>query len=184
MSRIGRKPIPLPRGVQVAQEGQRITVTGPRGSLTREFHPRMTIQVSDGAITVARPDDTKESKALHGLTRALLANMVTGVTQGFQKRLEINGVGYRAEQQGTDILLRVGFSHPVKITPPQGIKLSTDSAGHIVTVEGNDKELVGEVAAKIRDVRKPEPYQGKGIAYVGEVIRRKAGKAGKAGGRK
>jgi large subunit ribosomal protein L6 len=138
----------------------------------------MTIDVAESVITVSRPADDKPNKALHGLTRVLLANMVLGVTQGFQKRLEFNGVGYRADQAGENINLQVGFSHPVKILPPEGIKLVVEQAGHILVVEGNDKELVGEVAAKIRAVRKPEPYKGKGIAYQGEVIRRKAGKAG------
>lgn len=178
MSRIGRLPIPVPQSVQVRQEGQRVWIKGPRGELTREFHPNMKIDVAESVITVSRPADDKPNKALHGLTRVLLANMVLGVTQGFQKRLEFNGVGYRADQAGENINLQVGFSHPVKILPPVGIKLVVEQAGHILVVEGNDKELVGEVAAKIRAVRKPEPYKGKGIAYQGEVIRRKAGKAG------
>jgi large subunit ribosomal protein L6 len=178
VSRIGRLPIPVPQSVQVRQEGQRVWIKGPRGELTREFHPNMKIDVAESVITVSRPADDKPNKALHGLTRVLLANMVLGVTQGFQKRLEFNGVGYRADQAGENINLQVGFSHPVKILPPVGIKLVVEQAGHILVVEGNDKELVGEVAAKIRAVRKPEPYKGKGIAYQGEVIRRKAGKAG------
>lgn len=178
MSRIGRLPIPVPQSVQVRQEGQRVWIKGPRGELTREFHPNMKIDVAESVITVSRPADDKPNKALHGLTRVLLANMVLGVTQGFQKRLEFNGVGYRADQAGENINLQVGFSHPVKILPPVGIKLVVEQAGHILVVEGNDTELVGEVAAKIRAVRKPEPYKGKGIAYQGEVIRRKAGKAG------
>ena len=177
MSRIGRMPVPVPQGVKVRQEGSRVTIQGPRGELTREFHPNITIKLLDNAISVTRFDDKPYNRALHGLTRALLANMVTGVTQGFQKRLEINGVGFRADQQGEAIVLQVGFSHPVRIIPPQGIKVVAEQTTRIV-VEGNDKELVGEVAAKIRAVRKPEPYQGKGIAYAGEVIRRKAGKAG------
>jgi large subunit ribosomal protein L6 len=182
VSRIGRMPVPVPDGVKPLQEGNRVTIEGPRGVLTREFHPNITITISQtpegrGVINCTRPDDAPYNKALHGLTRAMLANMVTGVTQGFQKRLEINGVGFRADQQGEAIVLQVGFSHPVRITPPQGIKIVAEQTTRIV-VEGNDKELVGEVAAKIRAVRKPEPYQGKGIAYQGEVIRRKAGKAG------
>ena len=177
MSRIGRMPVPVPQGVKVRQEGSRVTIQGPRGELTREFHPNITIKLLDNAISVTRFDDKPYNRALHGLTRALLANMVAGVTQGFQKRLEINGVGFRADQQGEAIVLQVGFSHPVRIIPPQGIKVVAEQTTRIV-VEGNDKELVGEVAAKIRAVRKPEPYQGKGIAYAGEVIRRKAGKAG------
>ncbi len=177
MSRIGRMPVSVPQGVVVRREGNRVTIQGPRGELTREFHSNITITLSENVIVVTRPDDTPYNKALHGLTRAVLANMVTGVTQGFQKRLEINGVGFRADQQGEALVLQVGFSHPVRIVPPQGIRLVAEQTTRIV-VEGNDKELVGEVAAKIRAVRKPEPYQGKGIAYAGEVIRRKAGKAG------
>ncbi len=178
MSRIGRMPVSVPPAVKVSQQGNRITVQGPKGELTCEFHPKMTITFSDNALRVSRPDDSKASKALHGLTRALLANMVTGVTQGFQKRLEINGVGYRADQQGEAVVLQVGFSHPVRIVPPKGIKLVVEQGGRGIIVEGSDKELVGEVAAEIRAVRKPEPYKGKGIAYAGESIRRKAGKAG------
>ena len=175
-------PIPIPAGVTVRKDGNRVIIKGPKGELQQEIHPNMEVSVADSVLTVSRPDDSKQNKALHGLTRALLANMVTGVTQGFQKRLQINGVGYRAEQQGEAISLQVGFSHPVKVTPPAGITLIADKAGNLVTVEGCDKQLVGEVAAEIRDIRKPEPYKGKGIAYEGEVIRRKAGKAGKAGG--
>jgi len=183
VSRIGRMSISVPQGVRVRQEGNRVTIEGPRGKLAREFHPNMTITFSEGALRVARPDDSQESKRLHGLTRALLANMVLGVTQGFQKRLVINGVGYRADQQGEATVLQVGFSHPVRIVPPAGISIKIEQGGQGLVVEGNDKELVGEVAAKVRAVRKPEPYKAKGIAYAGEVIRRKAGKAGKAGGR-
>lgn len=182
MSRIGRMPIPIPAGVTVRKDGDRVIIKGPKGELQQEVHSNMEILVADSVLTVSRPDDSKPNKALHGLTRALLANMVTGVTQGFQKRLQINGVGYRAEQQGKAISLQLGFSHPVKVTPPEGITLTTDKAGNVVTVEGCDKQLVGAIAAEIRDIRKPEPYKGKGIAYEGEVIRRKAGKAGKAGG--
>jgi large subunit ribosomal protein L6 len=171
-------PIPVPAGVKVRQEGNTVTIEGPRGTLAREFHPNMRITLEDGTLTVSRPDDSRQNRALHGMTRALLANMVTGVTAGFQKRLEINGVGYRAEQQGEGAVLQIGFSHPVPITPPPGIRIVVERAGNSLVVEGNDKELVGEVAAKIRAVRKPEPYKGKGIAYAGEVIRRKAGKAG------
>lgn len=178
MSRIGRMPISVPESVQVRQQGNRVTIEGPRGELTREFHPNMKVTFSESVLAVARPDDSHESKRLHGLTRALLANMVLGVTQGFQKRLVINGVGYRADQQGEATVLQVGFSHPVRVIPPAGINIKVEQGGQGLVVEGNDKELVGEVAAKIRAVRKPEPYKGKGIAYAGEVIRRKAGKAG------
>lgn len=183
MSRIGRMPIAVPKGVTVRQEGNMVWVTGPKGELSREFHPNMQITLQDNVLTVTRPDDSRQNRALHGLTRALLANMVTGVSKGFEKGLEINGVGYRADQQGSDAVLQVGFSHPVKIVPPPGIRFRVEQGGRILIVEGSDKELVGEVAAKIRDVRKPEPYGGKGIAYVGEVIRRKAGKAGRGGGK-
>jgi large subunit ribosomal protein L6 len=177
VSRIGRLPVPVPKGVNVRQEGSRVTIEGPRGELTRVFHPNMTVSIVDNVISVSRPDDAPFNKALHGMTRATLANMVLGVTQGFQKRLEINGVGFRVDQQGEAIVMQVGFSHPVKFNPPPGIKLVAEQSTRIM-VEGSDKELVGEVAAKIRAVRKPEPYKGKGIAYAGEVIRRKAGKAG------
>ncbi|MCD6518667.1 MAG: 50S ribosomal protein L6 [Anaerolineae bacterium] len=182
MSRIGRRPVPVPAGVTVQLEGNRVTVKGPRGELSREFHPNMIIKYEDNTLRVLRPDDSRTNKALHGLTRALLANMVTGVTEGFRKRLVINGVGYRAEQQGEAVVLQIGYSHPVRIDPPPGIKLTVERGGRSIVVEGNDKEVVGEVAAKIRAVRKPEPYKGKGIAYEGEVIRRKAGKAGRIGG--
>ncbi|MHB1294502.1 MAG: 50S ribosomal protein L6 [Anaerolineae bacterium] len=178
MSRIGRLPISVPQGVQVRQDGHRVSIQGPRGELTREFHPNMSVTMEDSTITVTRPNDSRTNRALHGLTRALLANMVTGVTQGFQKRLVIEGVGFRADQQGEAVVLQVGFSHPVRIVPPAGIRLIVEAGGRSLVVEGNDKELVGEVAAKIRDIRKPEPYKGKGITYAGEVVRRKAGKAG------
>jgi large subunit ribosomal protein L6 len=178
VSRIGRMPITLPAGVTVAQEGNRVTIQGPRGALTREFDPAMQIAVEDGQVRVQRPNDARHNRALHGLTRALLANMVTGVSEGFRKRLIISGVGYRAEQQGRNVVLQVGFSHSVPVAPPEGISLTAESGGRTLLVEGSDKELVGEIAARIRAVRKPEPYQGKGIAYEGETIRRKAGKAG------
>ena len=178
MSRIGRKPIPVPANVRVSRVGNRVKVMGPRGELEREFHPNITISYEDSVLTVSRQDDERTNKALHGLTRAILANMVIGVTEGFRKRLDINGIGYRADQQGEAVVMQLGFSHPVRIVPPQGIKLGVEQSGHSIVVEGSDKELVGEVAAKIRDVRKPEPYKGKGITYQGEVVRRKAGKAG------
>ena len=181
MSRIGRMPITVPQGVTVKQDGSRVTVEGPKGQLSREFHGSMTVTLADDTLKVSRPDDSREHRSLHGLTRALLANMVTGVSEGFQRRLVINGVGYRAEMQGEAMVLQVGFSHPVRIDPPSGITFTTDRTGRFIVVEGIDKELVGEVAAKIRRVRKPEPYKGKGIAYEGEVIRRKPGKAGRIG---
>ena len=180
MSRIGRMPIPVPSGVTVRQQGSLVTVRGPRGELSHDCHPNMIVAFEESTLSVARPDDARQNRALHGLTRALLANMVEGVTEGFRKQLVINGVGYRAEQQGESIVLQVGFSHPVRVDPPEGITLSVDRSGRVITVEGNDKQLVGQVAANIRRVRAPEPYKGKGIAYHGEVIRRKAGKAGRA----
>ena len=182
MSRIGRLPIPLPDGVMVKQEGNQVTIRGPRGELSQAFHPQMSISLSDNVLAVTRPDDSRQNRALHGLTRALLANMVAGVTEGFRKQLAINGVGYRAEQQGEAIVLQVGFSHSVRVDPPEGIPLTVERGGRVITVEGNDKQLVGQIAANVRAVRKPEPYKGKGIAYLGEVIRRKAGKAGRVGG--
>jgi len=175
-------PISVPSEVQVKQEGTIITIVGPRGSLTREFRPEMSIALDGHILQVSRPDDTRQNRSLHGLTRALLANMVTGVTEGFRKQLVINGVGYRATLQGANLDLQLGFSHPVIVEPPEGISFEVDRTGRNITVEGRDKELVGEVAAKIRALRKPEPYKGKGIAYAGEVIRRKAGKAGRVGG--
>lgn len=179
MSRIGRMPIPVPAGVSVNIEGHRVTVKGPKGELSRSFDQDMSITLRDNQIIITRPTDSKRHKALHGLTRALLANMVTGVSQGFQKTLEVEGVGYRAEMQGDKLVLSVGYSHPVLIEPPPGISFSVEKGYRSFTVEGIDKELVGEVAAKIRAVRKPEPYKGKGIRYLGERVRRKAGKAGK-----
>ena len=182
MSRIGKRPIPIPSGVSVSIDGVRVQVKGPRGVLERSFHPDMEIVLreSDGRkeLAVKRPTDQPRHRALHGLTRALLANMVTGVTTGFRKELEIEGTGYRAELQGKALVLYVGFSHPVRIEPPAGISFSVDRSGRLVAVEGADKELVGLMAARIRAVRPPEPYLGKGIRYAGEQIRRKAGKAG------
>jgi large subunit ribosomal protein L6 len=179
VSRIGRLPIPIPRGVQVDIRGSHVTVKGPKGELGRSFNPDMTISLQDGQIVVARPTDNRQHRALHGLTRALLANMVTGVTKGYRKDLEIHGVGYRAEMRGNDLVLHVGFSHSVGITPPSGITFGIESRGKAIVVEGIDKELVGEIAARVRRVRPPEPYKGKGIRYAGEYVRHKAGKAGK-----
>ena len=155
---------------------------GPKGELSRSFNPDMTIALQDGQIVVTRPTDNRQHRALHGLTRALLANMVTGVTEGYRKDMEINGVGYRAEMQGDNLVLYVGFSHPVEIVPPSGITLGIENRGKTIVVEGIDKELVGEMAARLRRVRPPEPYKGKGIRYVGEYVRQKAGKAGKVVG--
>lgn len=179
MSRIGRSPIPLPKGVGVDIDGQSVTVQGPKGALRREFSPRVGIALEEGKLLVTRSSDQPSVRALHGLTRALLANMVEGVSEGFRKSLEIVGVGYRAEVQGSDLVLQVGYSHPVRYPAPEGITLSVEQGSRIVHVDGADKELVGEVAAQIRAVRKPEPYKGKGIRYLGEHVRRKAGKAGK-----
>jgi large subunit ribosomal protein L6 len=181
VSRVGRMPILIPKGVTVTIEGNMVTVKGPKGQLAREFHPDMSIVRKDNQIEVTRPSDQRTHRALHGLTRALLANMVTGVSQGFSKGLEIEGTGYRAELQGKTLVLNVGYSHPVQVPPPPGISFFLDRTGRNLTVEGIDKEVVGEVAARIRAVRKPEPYKGKGIRYAGERLRRKAGKAGKVG---
>ncbi|MGA9351742.1 MAG: 50S ribosomal protein L6 [Anaerolineae bacterium] len=182
MSRIGRMPIPVPEGVQVDVKGSYVTVSGPKGELSRSFNPDITISLQDGQIVVSRPTDNRQHRALHGLTRALLANMVTGVTEGYHRDLEIRGVGYRAEMRGDNLVLYVGFSHPVEIAPPSGITFDLESRGKTIVVEGMDKELVGEVAARVRRVRPPEPYKGKGIRYVGEYVRHKAGKAGKVVG--
>ena len=179
MSRIGRKPITIPSGVTVAVEGSTVKVKGPKGELSRTFEPSMQVRVEDNEILVERPSDEKRERALHGLTRALLANMVTGVTEGFKKTLEIVGVGYRAEKKGKNLVVSVGYSHPVNYPEPQGITLSTPAPTTIV-IEGIDKQKVGQVAAELREFRPPEPYKGKGIRYQGEQVRRKAGKtAGK-----
>lgn len=182
MSRIGRLPIDIPSGVSVqVGEGNQVTVTGPKGQLTRSFSAEMSIEVEGGQVTVKRPSDERQHRALHGLSRALLANMVKGVSEGYRKDLEILGVGYRAAQKGDTLVLNLGYSHPIEIVPPAGITFSvTAKDGRSVGVEGVDKELVGKIAADIRALRKPEPYKGKGVRYVGEYVRRKAGKAGKA----
>lgn len=175
-------PIPLPEGVRVDVQGNRVTVTGAKGSLSREFHPDMEIVVEDGQLLVRRPTDQRHHRALHGLTRALLNNMVIGVTGGFQKQLEVHGVGYRVDLQGDgSLMLQLGFSHSVRIAPPEGIQFEVEPRSKQITVSGVDKELVGQVAADIRAWRPPEPYKGKGIRYVGEHVRHKAGKAGKIG---
>jgi len=179
VSRIGRKPVPVPENVEVKIEGSHVTVKGPKGQLSRTFHPDMKIALQDSQIVVTRPSDHRFHRSLHGLTRALLANMVEGVSKGFSKRLLIEGIGYRAEMQGQTLVLHVGYSHPVQIVPPPGITITVEKGAKTLTVEGIDKELVGEVAARIRAVRKPEPYKGKGIRYADEWVRRKAGKAGR-----
>lgn len=177
MSRVGRMPIDIPAGVNVNLDGHVITVKGPKGELTRTLHPDMKITVADNVITVERPSDEKEHRALHGLTRALVANMVTGVTTGFKKELEIVGVGYRAQMKGKKLALTLGFSHPLELDAPEGVTVECPTATTIV-VSGANNETVGEFAAKIRGYRLPEPYKGKGIRYAGEHVRRKAGKAG------
>jgi large subunit ribosomal protein L6 len=183
MSRIGRLPIPVPAGVAVTIDGRAITVTGPKGTLSRDLHPDMRVSQEDSTIVVARPSEAKHHKQLHGLTRTLVANMVIGVTTGYRKSLEITGVGYRALKVGDKLQLNLGYSHPIEIVPPAGISFDLENPTHLAVV-GIDKELVGQVAATVRATRKPEPYKGKGVHYLGEVIRRKAGKAGKIGGKK
>jgi large subunit ribosomal protein L6 len=178
MSRIGKQPIPVPAAVNVQIDGQTITVKGPRGELQRQVHRDIRLHQDDGKVTVTRQSDSPYHRALHGLTRALLANMVSGVADGFSKTLELQGVGYRAQQMGKNIQVAVGYSHPVDVQAPAGIELEVDGTSKI-HVRGIDKELVGQVAAEIRALRPPEPYKGKGIRYEGEHVRRKAGKAGK-----
>ena len=177
MSRIGKHPVPLPKGVTATVQGNKVSVKGPRGELERELHPAMKVSLKDDKIVVERPSDEDLHKALHGLSRTLIANMVEGVTKGFRKELELIGVGYKADQRPYGLQLALGFSHPVKYEAPKGIKLSAPQPTSIV-IEGANKEVVGQVAAEIRSIRPPEPYKGKGIKYVGEQIRRKAGKAG------
>ena len=175
-------PISLPEGVRVEIQDIQVAVIGPKGSLSREFHPDMKVVLEDGQLKVRRPTDQRQHRALHGLTRALLNNMVVGVTQGFQKQLEIHGVGYRVDLQGDgSLVLYLGFSHSVHIVPPEGIQFEVEPRSKQIMVRGIDKELVGRVAAEIRAWRPPEPYKGKGVRYVGEYVRLKAGKAGKVG---
>ena len=178
MSRIGRLPVAIPAGVTVTiAENNKVTVKGPKGELTREFVPEMTIEEKEGHIVVTRPNDLKREKSLHGLTRSLLQNMVTGVSDGYKKVLEINGVGYRAAKQGKKLTLNLGYSHPIEMEDPEGIETAVE--GNKITVSGIDKEKVGQYAAQIREKRAPEPYKGKGIKYDYEIIRRKVGKTGK-----
>ena len=178
MSRIGKHPIPVPAGVEVSIEGNHIHVKGPKGELDYDFNTLMTVVLEDGQIVVTRPDDSRQAKSFHGLTRTLIANMVEGVSNGFQKKLELVGVGYRAALKGSNLEMQLGYSHPVIVEPPAGITFEVPDQTHIV-VNGADKQQVGETAAVIRKWRKPEPYKGKGIRYEGEHVRRKAGKAGK-----
>jgi large subunit ribosomal protein L6 len=186
MSRVGKQPVPVPAGVTVEMRGGRIVVTGPKGTLERELPRDMTVRIEPGAVVVERPSDARQHRALHGLTRTLIANMVTGVSQGFRKSLELMGVGYRAQLQDRKLVLQIGFSHPVEVRPPQGIELSLETFTPMldnnylaarILVQGIDKEKVGQLAADIRAIKKPEPYKGKGVRYTGEVVRRKAGKA-------
>ena len=178
MSRIGRLPVAIPEGVTVEiAENNKVTVTGPKGTLVRELPVEMEIKKEDNTIVVTRPNDLKKMKSLHGLTRSLIANMITGVSEGYEKKLEINGVGYRAQKKGKEITFNLGFSHPVVMTDPEGIETEMDGQ-NIIIVKGIDKEKVGQYAAEIRELRKPEPYKGKGIKYADEVIRRKVGKTG------
>lgn len=178
MSRIGRKPINIPAGVTVSVDGSVVTVKGPKGTLTQKIHPNMTVKVEGAEVHVVRPNDEKENKALHGTTRSNIHNMVVGVTDGFHKELEINGVGYRAQMQGKNLIMNLGYSHQVIVPEDEGITIECPTANKIV-IHGADKQQVGQVAAEIREKRPPEPYQGKGIKYTYEHIRRKEGKAGK-----
>jgi large subunit ribosomal protein L6 len=183
MSRIGRLPITVPPTVDVSLAGREITVKGPKGTLVRSLHPDMRVVHEGATLVIERPTEAKHHKQLHGLTRTLVSNMVIGVTDGYRKGLEITGVGYRASKVGEKLQLNLGYSHPIEIDPPSGIAFEVETPIKLAVV-GIDKELVGQMAAKVRSMRKPEPYKGKGVHYVGEVIRRKAGKAGKIGGKK
>jgi large subunit ribosomal protein L6 len=175
MSRIGGRPVGVPKGVDVQVDGRTVRVKGPKGALSLAVHPDVQVEISDGTVKVSRPTDEKRHKALHGLTRTLIDNMMTGVTQGFSRKLEIQGVGYRAEKKGKGVTLHLGFSHPVQYAAPEGIDIQTPSPTEVV-IAGADKALVGQVAAEIRSIRPPEPYKGKGVRYAGEQVRRKAGK--------
>ena len=177
MSRIGRKPVPVTKGVTVTVDGNTVKVKGPRGELTRTLHPEMKVRLEGDTVIVDRPSDEPNHRALHGLSRTLIANMIEGVTAGYRKQLEISGVGYKAEVRPFGLQLALGFSHPVQYRAPEGIKLSAPNPTTVV-IEGANKEIVGQVAAELRNLRPPEPYKGKGIKYQGEQIRRKAGKAG------
>jgi large subunit ribosomal protein L6 len=179
MSRIGKMPIPLPQGVKVNIDGSKVVVIGNKGTLEQSFRPEITVRLEEGVIYVDRPSDGREHRAFHGLTRSLLNNMVIGVSEGYTRRLEVEGVGYRAEMQGKDLILNVGYSHPVKIEPPENIQFEAENRGKLIIITGIDKQVIGEISAQIRKVRPPEPYKGKGIRYEGEYVRRKAGKAGK-----
>lgn len=179
MSRIGRMPIEVPDNVKVKLEGSQVEVSGPKGSLQQTFHPDMSFEMKENILQVLRPSDTADHRALHGLTRALLNNMVVGVSEGFTRRLQVEGVGYRAEMRGSTLVLQVGYSHPIEFDADGGISYEVEDRGKTIIVSGADKQLVGEISARIRKTRPPEPYKGKGIRYEGEYVRRKAGKAGK-----
>ncbi len=179
MSRVGKAPIQLPKGVSIDIAGSQVAVKGPKGELSRTLHPDMAINLEDGVLSVSRPSDSRQHRSLHGLTRALLNNMVTGVSAGYSKILLIEGVGYRAEMDGKRLVLYVGYSHPVYFEPDNGISYTVEERGRKVTITGIDKEYVGEIAARVRKQRPPEPYKGKGIRYEKEIVRRKAGKTGK-----
>lgn len=179
MSRVGRAPIELPKGVTIDIDGPNVAVKGPKGTLSRSLHPDMAIAMDNGTLSVTRPSDSRQHRSLHGLTRALLNNMVTGVSAGYNKVLLIEGVGYRAEMSGPRLVLHVGYSHPVYFEPERDVTYAVEERGRKVTVSGIDKEFVGEVAARVRKTRPPEPYKGKGIRYEKEIVRRKAGKTGK-----
>ena len=181
MSRIGRLPIEIPKGVEVKIENSLVHVKGPKGEMQSAFSPDMVMKIEDGKVIVERPTDQPRHRALHGTTRALLNNMITGVSEGFVRILEVVGVGYRAEMTGSDLVVHVGFSHPVKVEPPDGISFEVDTKAKQIKVIGRDKQQVGQVAANIRFIRPPEPYKGAGIKYLEEIVRRKAGKAGKTG---
>lgn len=181
MSRVGKKPIPVPKGVQVDVQGNTVRVKGPKGELSRSFSPEIGIALEDSTVVVTRPSDAPAVRALHGTTRAVIQNMVTGVNDGFSKALQVEGVGYRAELKGKQLVMALGFSHPVTVEPPAGITFAVDERTRTITISGIDKELVGQVASDVRAWRPPEPYKGKGLRYLGERVRRKAGKAGKVG---
>ncbi|RPJ02484.1 MAG: 50S ribosomal protein L6 [Chloroflexi bacterium] len=179
MSRIGRKPIPIPNKVQVTIDGSAVTVKGPKGELHHEFPPEIGIQQEGAQVLVSRPTDQQRHRALHGMTRALINNMVTGVSTGFERVLMVEGVGYRAEMEGKNLVMHLGYSHPIPVTPPADVEFVVEERGRVIRIRGIDKQVVGELAANIRKLRPPEPYKGKGVRYDREIVRRKAGKAGK-----
>jgi large subunit ribosomal protein L6 len=181
MSRVGKKPVTLPKGVQVDIQGTTVKVKGPKGELSRTFSPEMTIEMDNGQLVIRRPSEERRIRALHGTTRALVQNMVAGVSNGFSKVLQVEGVGYRAEMKGQQLVMALGYSHLVPVDPPPGISFAVDDKTKTITISGIDRELVGQVTADIRAWRPPEPYKGKGLRYLGERVRRKAGKAGKVG---